>query len=152
MRDGFLHGEASLKIEDGVFDLGDYHRFRADNADAIASFRDMRRNAFDEERARWEAQGIAAVVDETGIAPEPVGVDLADGAALIEAPMNGSVWQVAVQIGDRVAAGDKVAVLEAMKTEIGIDSPQNGSITDILCKPGQIVRPGDPLLVIQTED
>ncbi|RVU39654.1 urea carboxylase [Hwanghaeella grinnelliae] len=151
MRDGFLHGEASLKIEDGVFDLGEYHRFRADNADAISSFREMRQNAFSEERARWEAQGIAAVVDETAIEPEPVGVDLPDGAALIEAPMNGSVWKVSVEIGDRIATGDKVAVLEAMKTEIGVDSPQNGYITDILCKPGQIVRPGDPLLVIQTE-
>ena len=151
MRDGFLHGEAELKIEDGVFDLADYHRFRAEHAEAINRFRTMRRDAFDEERARWEAQGIAAVVDEAGTVAEPAGIELADGAALIEAPMNGSVWKVDVEIGDRIAAGDKVAVLEAMKTEIRIDSPQTGCITDILCKPGQIVRPGDPLLVIQTE-
>ncbi|WP_425405156.1 urea carboxylase [Hwanghaeella sp.] len=151
MRDGFLHGEAELKIEDGTFDLAEYHRFRAQNATSIETFRSRRQAAFDEERARWEAQGIAAIVDETDLAPEPVGVDLADGAMLIEAPMNGSVWKVSVEIGDRISAGDKVAVLEAMKTEIAVDATQDGHITDILCKPGQIVRPGDPLLVIQTE-
>lgn len=151
MREGFLHGEASLKIEDGFFDLAEYHRFQMENVQSIEQFRTMRQDAFAAERARWEAQGIAAVVDETDLVQEPVGIDLAEGASLIEAPMNGSVWKVDVKIGDTITAGDKVAVLEAMKTEIGVDAPLAGRITDILCKPGQIVRPGDPLLVIQTE-
>src|SRR5690606_29867036 len=52
-RADFLSGRASLRIEDGEFDLGTYTRFLEDEGDSIAAFRATQRAAFAEERERW---------------------------------------------------------------------------------------------------
>jgi biotin carboxyl carrier protein len=41
------------------------------------------------------------------------------GSVHVIAPMTASVWKVLVEVGDRVEKGQTVAILEAMKMEIG---------------------------------
>jgi acetyl-CoA carboxylase biotin carboxyl carrier protein len=54
-----------------------------------------------------------------------------------------------VDIGSRVAAGDKLLLIEAMKTFNDIVAPKAGVVTAILVEDGQPVEYGEPLLVIE---
>ena len=49
----------------------------------------------------------------------------------ITAPMQGTVVKVAVEDGQRVAVGDVIAVVEAMKMEIAVTAPRDGTITGL---------------------
>jgi acetyl-CoA carboxylase biotin carboxyl carrier protein len=54
-----------------------------------------------------------------------------------------------VEIGARVSAGDKLLLIEAMKTFNDIVAPKAGVVTAILVEDGQPVEYGEPLLVIE---
>jgi propionyl-CoA carboxylase alpha chain len=67
------------------------------------------------------------------------------------APMPGTVVSVAVEAGDRVAAGDPVLVLEAMKMQHTVSAPHPGTITEIDVQPGTQVAAGEILAVVEEE-
>jgi acetyl-CoA carboxylase biotin carboxyl carrier protein len=54
-----------------------------------------------------------------------------------------------VDVGSQVKAGDKLLLIEAMKTFNEILAPRSGSVTAILIEDGQPVEFGEPLLVIE---
>jgi acetyl-CoA carboxylase biotin carboxyl carrier protein len=54
-----------------------------------------------------------------------------------------------VEIGARVEAGDKLLLIEAMKTFNEIVAPRAGTVTAIFVEDGQPVEYGEPLLVIE---
>jgi acetyl-CoA carboxylase biotin carboxyl carrier protein len=54
-----------------------------------------------------------------------------------------------VEIGSKVEAGDKVLLVEAMKTFNEITAPRAGTVTAIFVEDGQPVEYGEPLLVIE---
>jgi urea carboxylase len=65
--------------------------------------------------------------------------------------MTASVFQIAVEPGQRVIAGAKLVVLDAMKTEIVIASPAAGIVEEVRCVPGKLVLAGQVLVVLRTE-
>jgi 3-methylcrotonyl-CoA carboxylase alpha subunit len=69
-----------------------------------------------------------------------------DAAGGLTAPMPGKVVSVAVKVGDRVALGQALAVMEAMKMEHTIVAPKAGEVTALLYAPGDQVPEGAPLL------
>ena len=70
----------------------------------------------------------------------------ADEQASLAAPMPATVVAVAVQPGQKVAAGDVLIRLEAMKMELPIRSPRAATVVAIKCREGELVQPGVPLL------
>jgi len=70
------------------------------------------------------------------------------GDAGTSAPMPGTVIGIAVEVGQRVRAGDVLLTLEAMKMELPIRAPREGVVAAIRCAPGDLVRPGPPLVEI----
>ena len=54
-----------------------------------------------------------------------------------------------VEVGSRVEAGDKLLLIEAMKTFNDIVAPRAGTVTAIFVEDGQPVEYGEPLLVIE---
>jgi propionyl-CoA carboxylase alpha chain len=56
-----------------------------------------------------------------------------------------------VEAGDRVAAGDPVLVLEAMKMQHTVSAPHPGTITEIDVQPGTQVAAGEILAVVEEE-
>ena len=54
-----------------------------------------------------------------------------------------------IEIGSRVSAGDKLLLIEAMKTFNDIVAPKAGVVTAILVEDGQPVEYDEPLLVIE---
>jgi acetyl-CoA carboxylase biotin carboxyl carrier protein len=71
-------------------------------------------------------------------------------AAVTEVPahITGVVWKIACAVGDQVAEGDTVVVLESMKMEMPVEAPQAGSVKEIRCKETQAVNEGDVLVVL----
>ncbi len=66
----------------------------------------------------------------------------------VPAPMGGNVLKLPRGVGDSVAEGDVILVLEAMKMEVEVSAPVAGSIVEVCVKEGQAVSPGTALMVI----
>jgi 3-methylcrotonyl-CoA carboxylase alpha subunit len=64
----------------------------------------------------------------------------------LTAPMPGKVVSFAVKAGDKVKAGQPLAVMEAMKMEHTISAPQDGTVAELLYAPGDQVTEGAELL------
>jgi len=73
----------------------------------------------------------------------------ANGNALT-APLQGTVFKVAVTPGQSVAAGDLVCVIEAMKMENEITAHRAGVVSELHVSVGATVQVGDPLAVISS--
>ena len=76
--------------------------------------------------------------------------DEVPGGSLL-APMPGTVVSVAVEVGQRVEAGERVLVLEAMKMQHTVFAPEAGTVTEIDVQPGTQVAAGDVLAVVSTD-
>lgn len=66
----------------------------------------------------------------------------------IEAPMQGLIVSVDVNVGTKVKAGDTIAVLEAMKMENPIVAPKEGVISEIKVKKGDTVDGGAIIAIL----
>ena len=66
----------------------------------------------------------------------------------IEAHITGTVWKVEVAVGDAVAEGDAVVILESMKMEMPVEAEDPGTVREIRCSEGQSVSEGDVLVVL----
>ena len=66
----------------------------------------------------------------------------------VEAPLQGSMFNILVKEGQAVKKGDVVAILEAMKMENEIISPVDGTIKSVNVEKGQNVNLGDVIVVI----
>lgn len=74
------------------------------------------------------------------------------GADAIEAPMPGTVRAVHVRPGDRVAKGDALAVLEAMKMEHVLVAPRDGVVAEVAAVQGAQVEAGAELALLEKEE
>ena len=92
------------------------------------------------------------VVRPVAPAPAPASSGASKASAnsqnAVKAPLPGVITEVKVAVGDSVAEGDTVVVLEAMKMANNLDAEKGGKVTAILVQPGQSVMEGDPLVVI----
>jgi acetyl-CoA/propionyl-CoA carboxylase biotin carboxyl carrier protein len=71
------------------------------------------------------------------------------GPGRVSAPMQGTIIEVLVAVGDAVEAGQAVCVLEAMKMENQVDATRAGTVTELRVAPGDNVGSGDLLAVIE---
>ena len=62
--------------------------------------------------------------------------------------MPGRVVRVLVEPGDRVAAGQGLAVVEAMKMENEVAAPADGVVSDVRAAPGDSVEAGGVLVTL----
>ena len=67
----------------------------------------------------------------------------------IRANTTGSVWKILVAVGDEVAPGQEVAILESMKMEIPVEAETAGRVTAVLVQEGASVQQDQPLIVLQ---
>ena len=103
-----------------------------------------------------EVIGGAAPVAAPAAAPAPAPAPAAPAPAaapagageVVEAPMPGKVLRINKHVGDAVAAGDEVLVLEAMKMGNPIMAPCDGKITGMPVSEGQSVQGGDTLFTV----
>jgi acetyl-CoA carboxylase biotin carboxyl carrier protein len=67
----------------------------------------------------------------------------------IEAHITGTVWKIEVSVGDTVAEGDTVVILESMKMEMPVEAEDEGTVAEIVVEEGQSVSEGDTLVVLE---
>ena len=70
----------------------------------------------------------------------------------LAAPMPATVVSVHAAAGDRVAAGDVLVLLEAMKMELPLRAPHAGVVTEVRCAAGDRVQPGATLVTLGESD
>lgn len=92
-----------------------------------------------------------AVKDRFDILLAQMGMDnLAEDKVLdIKAPMPGMVLDVVVEVGQEVAKGEPVVVLEAMKMENVLKSPGDGKVKAIHAEKGKAVEKNQVLVVFE---
>jgi len=61
----------------------------------------------------------------------------------VRAEITANVWQVPAQVGQEVAEGDELAILESMKMEIPVVAPVSGTVTAVHVRPEGQVTEGD---------
>ncbi|MGP6085537.1 ATP-binding protein [Antarctobacter jejuensis] len=100
--------------------------------------------------------GRVTVFTDYGVAfdlPDPLargtGAEGAAGGAL--APMPGRVVSVHVSVGQAVEAGDRLAVLEAMKMEHTLTASHAGKVAEVLVRAGDQVEAGTALVILEEE-
>jgi urea carboxylase len=151
MRSDFLHGRYRLQIEHSTLRLADYLRQLETDRDSIAFFKSRQQAAFDAERDRWSqlAPNANLVRDAEPIAIEST--PIAAGCAALLSPVTGSVWAVQTNVGERVKAGQTLAVIEAMKMEVPIVSDTDGWVVELRLSKGGSVANGDVLIVTRPD-
>ncbi|MCT9081241.1 5-oxoprolinase/urea amidolyase family protein [Streptomyces fulvoviolaceus] len=149
LRADITSGRFVPRIEEGTFSLAEYQGFLSENAESIAEFRSRQQEAFAAERDAWEAAGEFTRAEAAAApAAPPTDIEVPAGGRLIEAEFAASVWQLNVEPGDEVAAGQPLLALEAMKMESRVHAPMAGVVTEILARPGDQVEAGTALLVL----
>jgi urea carboxylase len=150
LRAGFPYGKHPLRIEESHLDLGEYVGFLERERESIAAFRTRQRRAFDEERERWRAAGLAET-PAADSAARPEAPALPEDCIAITSPVAGSVWQIPVQPGQTVNKGDTLVIMEAMKMEIAVVAEAAGAVVGIHQKPGSGANAGDTLITFRPQ-
>ena len=91
-----------------------------------------------------------SVGDSAGIKRKKKGRGKKSGT--ISSTIPGKIVSIAVAEGDKVAEGDVVMILEAMKMQNEIQAPLPGTVTAVNCKPGDSIEANSPLVIIQPEE
>lgn len=107
--------------------------------------------------AQAQAQAPASAPAAAPAATAPAApVSHADHPGVVTSPMVGVAYLAAepgaapfVNIGDTVAEGQVVILIEAMKVFNQIKAPRSGKVTNILIESGAPVEFGEPLLIIE---
>ncbi len=67
----------------------------------------------------------------------------------VEAHITGTVWKIECEVGQQIAEGDTVAILESMKMEMPVEAEDEGTVKEIRCSEGQSVSEGETLVVLE---
>lgn len=81
--------------------------------------------------------------------PPGSGELLSPGENDLTSPMPGTLIDIQVKVGDRVNAGDRLAILEAMKMEHSLHAPYDGIVSEIFYTKGATLPEGVELLKIE---
>lgn len=103
-----------------------------------------------------QAAPAAAPAAPGAPAPAETAEDPAHHPGAVTSPMVGTVYMQAepgsppfVSVGDQVAEGDTLLIVEAMKTMNHIPAPRAGTVRRILVEDGAAVEYGAPLMIVE---
>ena len=80
--------------------------------------------------------------------PAEPGPSLSELSFAVPAPLAGNIFNVLVKVGDVIAQGDVILILEAMKMETEIRSPSQGIVQSVNFQAGDAVKVGDDLITL----
>ncbi|MCK9797313.1 urea carboxylase [Pseudomonas sp. MAFF 302030] len=151
IRRDFPLGRFDLDIQHSQLKLADYQAFLQQQAESIEAFRQQQQGAFQAERERWIASGQAHFDSEEACAPSGADTPLELGQLSVDSHLAGNLWQVQVETGSRVAAGDVLVILESMKMEIPLLAPVAGVVREVRVQPGSAVQAGQRVVVLEEQ-
>jgi len=65
--------------------------------------------------------------------------------------VTGTVWKIERAVGDRIAEGDSVIIVESMKMEIPVEAPCAGKLLEIRCVEGGPVQEGEVVAIVEMD-
>ena len=102
------------------------------------------------------AAPAAPVGAAAGAPAAPVAGDLSKHPGVVKSPMVGTAYLAPepgkpnfVSVGDKVAAGQTLLIIEAMKTFNPIKAPKAGTVTQVLIENARPVEFGEPLMIVE---
>lgn len=160
MRTDFKNGRLELKIEKEVLDVAQYEAMVESIKDEVAEMRAKQAVAMAEQQAidaeqlaRIDSQASltasASVSSMTGGDSEDPYAGLAGDA--VRAAVTGTVWEIKAEVGQTVAEGDVLLVLEAMKMEYTVVATCSGKLMDIAVATGDMVQQGAALCLVEPQ-
>jgi biotin carboxyl carrier protein len=66
----------------------------------------------------------------------------------VRSEVAGSVWKIQVAVGETVAQGDALVILESMKMEIPVEAPKGGTVLEIRVAEGDRVDEGTVVVTL----
>lgn len=93
------------------------------------------------------AAAPAPTVAAPAAAPATAAPSIAAGE-VVKSPMPGNILKINVTVGQKVAEGDALLILEAMKMENEVAAPKSGTVAQIIVSKGAVVETGAPLVVL----
>jgi len=97
-----------------------------------------------------------AAASAAGLAAPAAAGDAASHPGCVKSPMVGTAYRAPepnaapfIEIGTRIAQGQTLLIIEAMKTMNHIPAPKSGTVTQIMVENGQPVEFGEPLCIIE---
>jgi len=66
----------------------------------------------------------------------------------VRSEVAGSVWKIQVAVGETVAQGDALVILESMKMEIPVEAPKGGRVLEIRVAEGDRVDEGTVVVTL----
>lgn len=93
------------------------------------------------------AAALAPAAAAPAAAPAAAAPSFAAGE-VVKSPMPGNILKINVSVGQKVAEGDALLILEAMKMENEVAAPKSGTVAQIIVSKGAVVETGAPLVVL----
>ncbi len=153
----FQAGEHSTKWVEETLDLSDVSGSPKDATEVIGEEPLTRKDVVLEvngkrfEVAAWVPETAGAVATPKSNKPRRSASNAGSsaGSGQVAVPMQGTIVKVLVEVGQEVAEGEAVVVLEAMKMENNINADKSGTITELKVSPGDTVGAGDVVVIIE---
>jgi biotin carboxyl carrier protein len=60
----------------------------------------------------------------------------------------GTIWEILVEPGQAIAAGESLIIVESMKMELGIETPIGGKVSEIKVKKGDQIEEGQVVAIV----
>lgn len=67
----------------------------------------------------------------------------------VRSEISGSVWKIAVKLGERVEEDAPLVILESMKMEIPLLAPQSGIVKEIRVNEGDAIAEGEIAVILE---
>lgn len=99
--------------------------------------------------AAKEANSAQITPSTAASSPRIATAATAGAGRAVKSPLPGTILGIKVQVGDKVAPGQTLVILEAMKMENNIDADCAGVVKQILVQQGATVMEGDQLIVLE---
>ncbi|KAF2225214.1 allophanate hydrolase subunit 2-domain-containing protein [Elsinoe ampelina] len=153
----FGSGRYEFEFVEGEFDMGAHNGLLERTREEVRGIRERQRvaqgemvRAEEESLVRWREEKARSRGDEglvEGLVNDPKIVS-------VDAPVDANVWKVEVKEGEMLGAGKMVAILEAMKLEIGVNAPEDltegTKVEKLLVLPGETIKAGGRIALLRT--
>ena len=142
-----------------TFDLKAYNAMLASLEPEVAEMRARQRTTM-AKQLELEEESLALLAKEGGDKASGGALGMDDdedesaydkpGMVKVAAPFTANVWEVRVEVGQEVSAGQTLMVLEAMKMESPVTAPAAGRVVAVRAKLSQLIGAGSTLVVIES--
>lgn len=144
----FENGIFEVKFEESVFDHKEYCNWLDVNKESIKAFKDSQDGGKSEEFANLIAASEKDL-ETTGSEIQETQEEFPENAVLVYSEYSGKLWKVIAEVDSSVNEGDRLVIIEAMKTEMVVSCPSNDlKVLKILRKSGEMVEAGDLIAVL----